>query len=443
MIISENIAAALPIGEAIRVTADRLEAEQITRPPMPGSWSGEAEFTGSIVPGMVSAYEVTCDSVHKSSAELDGDYIITASQAYGDEVFALTRLSEIADDPCENDWRTAVSNFYYNVKHRESGTEGYISEFGEFESSTAVFYLANLLVAAYYVEAEDKQIWREGVISYLAQVDDSSVYPVMGLGIATWALAQTGDMNSTPVDSNGAGRPYWNDVTLADLPDILLSHQVPDGQLYEGSFYWRFDHTDGGDPEGEAAGYTEDTIFGTLGLVAANKANPELDYDSAILAARDALLAGVHADGTVYEHLWLDGYIYYFYAGEMLQVLGELIIPGDLDLDGSVNFIDFANFANNWLADGQPLTDADITAPLVIQVIFEAGTVDADDVTDQALSAGQGMDGNQFVFSDGKWQFNLKTKNYTASGTYTITMVSVDECAYVIEPTCTAQFVIK
>ncbi|MBA7674529.1 hypothetical protein ES703_82744 [subsurface metagenome] len=37
MIISENIAVALPIGEAIQVTADRLEAEQITRPPMPGS----------------------------------------------------------------------------------------------------------------------------------------------------------------------------------------------------------------------------------------------------------------------------------------------------------------------------------------------------------------------------------------------------------------------
>ncbi|MBA7699249.1 hypothetical protein ES703_107940 [subsurface metagenome] len=240
------------------------------------------------------------------------------------------------------------------MKHREGGTEGYISgRLGALEPSTAVFYLANAVVAAYYVEAEDKQIWRDGLIDFLAKVDDgTSVYPVLGLGAATWALAQTGDMNSTPVDSNGAGRPYWNDVNLAELPDILLSHQVPDGELYEGSFYWRFDHTDGGDPEGEAAGYTEDTIFGTLGLVAADKANPELDYDSAILAARDALLVGVQPDGTVYEHLWMDGYIYYFYAGEMLQGLGELIIPGDLDLDGGVNFIDFAIFADNWLASG-------------------------------------------------------------------------------------------
>lgn len=233
MIISENIAAALPIGEAIKATADRLEAEQQKR----GNWPQEEDYIGSTVAGMVSAYGVTCDSVHKGSAELGGDYILKAGKAYEDEVFALTRLSEIADDPCENDWRTAVSNFYYNVKNRQGGTEGYISgRLGALEPSTAVFYLANAVVAAYYVEAEDKQIWRDGVISYLAQVDDSSVYPVLGLGAATWALAQTGDMNSTPVDSNGTGRPYWNDVNLADLPDLLLSHQVPDGQLYEGSF---------------------------------------------------------------------------------------------------------------------------------------------------------------------------------------------------------------
>ena len=350
MIISENIAVALPIGEAIRVTADRLEAEQMQR----GNWPQESDYQGSIVAGMVSAYEVTCDSAHKSSAELGGDYIIKAGKAYEDEVFALTRLSEIADDPCENEWRTAVSNFYYNVKNDEGGTEGYISgRFGALEPSTAVFYLANAVVAAYYVEAEDKQIWREGLIDFLAQVDDGRAwYPVLGLGAATWALAQTGDMNSTLVDPNGAGRPYWSDVNLAELPDLLAGHQMVQG-IHPGSFYWRFDHTDGAGGTGpEAYGYTEDTVFGTLGLVAADKTNPELDYDSAILAARDALLVGVHADGAVYEHLWLDGYIYYFYAGEMLQVLGELIIPGDLSLDGGVNHIDFASFANNWCASG-------------------------------------------------------------------------------------------
>jgi hypothetical protein len=95
------------------------------------------------------------------------------------------------------------------------------------------------------------------------------------------------------------------------------------------------------------------------------------------------------------------------------------------------------------LADGQALTDAEIIAPPVIQVMFDplAGG-DAEDVTDDALSAGWGTEGNQFEFSDGKWQFNLKTKNYSAAGTYTITMVSGDDCEYVIESTCIATFVI-
>jgi hypothetical protein len=95
--------------------------------------------------------------------------------------------------------------------------------------------------------------------------------------------------------------------------------------------------------------------------------------------------------------------------------------------------------------DGYLVTDADITMPPVIQVMFDPGTGgDAEDVTDYALSAGQGTDGNQFEFSDGKWQFNLKTKNYSAAGTYTITMVSGDKCEYVIgSPSCTATFVIE
>jgi hypothetical protein len=93
--------------------------------------------------------------------------------------------------------------------------------------------------------------------------------------------------------------------------------------------------------------------------------------------------------------------------------------------------------------DDYPVTDADIIAPPVIQVIFQpTPNDDAVDVSDNALSAGQGTDGNQFEFSDGKWQFNLKTKYYSAAGTYTITMVSGDDCEYVIKSPCTATFMI-
>jgi len=46
------------------------------------------------------------------------------------------------------------------------------------------------------------------------------------------------------------------------------------------------------------------------------------------------------------------------------------------------------------------------------------------DVNDDAFPAGQGTEGNQFEFSGDRWGFNLKTKNYSSPGTYTISMLS-------------------
>ena len=95
-------------------------------------------------------------------------------------------------------------------------------------------------------------------------------------------------------------------------------------------------------------------------------------------------------------------------------------------------------------ADGLLVTSADITALPVISVFFDDNIAPSPiDVTTDALSAGQGTDGNQFTFDGSKWAFNLKTKNYTASGTYTITMVSGDSAEYVVSPTCMATFVIE
>ena len=92
---------------------------------------------------------------------------------------------------------------------------------------------------------------------------------------------------------------------------------------------------------------------------------------------------------------------------------------------------------------GNAITDLDVASPPVIQVLFDSGMGgDPVDVTDQALPAGQGTEGNQFVFSDGKWHFNLKTKNYTAVGTYTISMVSGDDSEYTVD-SCVAEFVIN
>ncbi len=95
-------------------------------------------------------------------------------------------------------------------------------------------------------------------------------------------------------------------------------------------------------------------------------------------------------------------------------------------------------------AEGNPVTDADISPP-VIQVTFEpSGGGTAVDVTDDALSAGKGTEGNQCYFDSAgaKWAYNLMTKNYTASGTYTITVISVSPC-YSITSSCEASFVIE
>jgi len=339
--------AASSIDEAIKTVADRLEAQQVKDGIGAGRWRGEAGFTGSIVAGMVGAYELTCDPNYRASAELGGDYILFVSDVgfHGDEAFALTRLSDIASDPCDNYWRTQVSDFYSNVTGSD-GTKAYITDFIGAEPSAMVFYLANYVVAAYYVNAEDKQIWRQNLIEQLSRVDDSSNFPVMALGAATWALALTGPLDETLIDPSGKHSPWWDAKKLADLPSLLLSHQVPDGQPYAGSFFWQFEHGDSSSDE-VVSGFTEDTIFATLGLVGAAAANPDLNLDAAILAARQALLGGIDSEGKVYEHLWLQGEIYCAYAGEMLQVLAELVVPGDPDIDGAANLTDLSIFANS------------------------------------------------------------------------------------------------
>lgn len=335
------------IGDAVNAMSNRLVDEQIQNGSSKGSWPNEVNLTGSIVSGMASAYELNCKEECKRSAEWGGEYILWAAQNnfYGDEVYALTRLSQIASDPCDNSWRSTVSEFYYNVKYNAGGTENYISNFYGIELSTAVFYMANHVVSAYYVDAEDKEMWRNGLISLLSRVDDYSVYPVMALGSATWALAITGPLDETSIHSSGEGAPYWEGIKLSDLPDLLLSHQVQDGQPGAGGFYWQFGHTDN-----SPNGYTEDAIFATRGLAAAYWADPDPNLESAILKSRTALLNGISSDGEVWERLSQEGSIYYTYAGEMLQVLEELVISGDLNLDGITDYSDYALFMKNWHA---------------------------------------------------------------------------------------------
>ena len=79
----------------------------------------------------------------------------------------------------------------------------------------------------------------------------------------------------------------------------------------------------------------------------------------------------------------------------------------------------------------------------LIQVIFDSA-VDpvTQDVSGDALANGAGAEGNQFEFVGSQWQFNLSTKNYSAAGTYTVTMESGASSEYMINPTCSSRFVI-
>ena len=342
---ASNVWGALAVDEAIDVLANRLDESQEKEGGNKGLWLPEVLFAGPPAAGMALAYELTADPGYWDAAELAGYYILwftdVQGNLLGDEVYAFVELSQNSEDPADNVWRAALEEWFYSMRRPgyEEFTRDYIQYFNDMEASTAVFYIAQQMIGAYYVDDVDKEVWHEALIQFLSRVDDESTYPVMALGVATWAFASTNTLDATPMDGDASSTPYWAGLVVSDLPALLATHQVPLGDEFGGSFYWRYDHT-AGDTEGVVAGYTEDAIYGTLGLVAAAQASEmadvntpvegeeksdaavsAIDFDSMILTARGALLQGVDEEGVVYEHLSRVGDARYAYAGEMLQVL--------------------------------------------------------------------------------------------------------------------------
>ena len=314
---------ALPLNETVEAVADCLVANQNSD----GSWSGEVGYTGSISAGLLQAYQVQEKASYLEATELGVQFIFDSAGGnfYGDEAYALARLTEVTGEQIYAD----VVRDFYNILDTYAYIQGYDATFRD----KAVFFIAYHSVAAHMVGANDAAIWREALISYLSLIgDDVSYFPVMSMGVATWALTQTGPMDDTLVDPFGLSDVnYWDGVTLRDLPDLLASHQVPDGE-YAGSFYVRFDHTAPG-PGFEASGYTEDTIFGVLGLIAADALDEIEDteeddgmgwnFDGEIQNAREVLAQSVHQNGLVQDHIWLGTHMYFFFGGELLQTLSE------------------------------------------------------------------------------------------------------------------------
>jgi hypothetical protein len=297
---------ALPINQSITAVADRLVATQA----VDGSWAGEELFTGSIVAGLVHAYELTGNPVYMASAEAGGAYIMTTNgtNPYGDEAYALARLTEITGNMVYSD---TAKSFYNSID-----TYGYIRGFIATDASNAVFYVANNAVAANKVGADDAAVWRDALVQYLAQIDDDAAqYPVMSVGVATWALNQIGPMDGTRVDPFGLiGQDIWEDVLLSDLVTMVADQIDPSND----TFYHRLDHTAAG-PGFETSGYLEDTVFGLLGLISAN--DPSLDAE--ILAGRIAMANGIAPDGIAYEHMINGGANFATFAGEFLQAIPE------------------------------------------------------------------------------------------------------------------------
>ncbi|UCC99231.1 MAG: hypothetical protein JSW66_04955 [Phycisphaerales bacterium] len=355
---------ASPVDEAIKAIADRLAAEQVKVGFEQGSWPQEELFTGQIIQGLADAYEQTGVEDYLSSAELAGYYVLRSAgyEFFGDEALALARLSSVSDDPndwvpgtSDNIWGLSLKMFYANIKSSPLGTEGYISYFAGVDSSLAVLSLADYVVAAYSVDAEDKEIWRHALVKWLSAVDDDAAsYPVMALGAATWALATTGpSLDETVIDPFGQGASYWKLKKLEDLPGLLLSHQVPADQPDAGAFYWRFDHGNGGIEETEPSGYTEDAIFATLGLLGIDSAHPDANdpnLTAAIFTASDVLVGSVSSSGKVSERLSQGGMRYYVYGAEMLRVLSQVPVPPpDPEAQEPLPSADLAFLGSGWL----------------------------------------------------------------------------------------------
>lgn len=90
---------------------------------------------------------------------------------------------------------------------------------------------------------------------------------------------------------------------------------------------------------------------------------------------------------------------------------------------------------------GTPQTSSDLTASPVLQVIYTGPGVNTVDLADLDTS-GKGDDGNMFVYADGVWGFNMKTKGL-ASGAYEITVVSGDPGEYLVAPTCAVNLTVQ
>jgi hypothetical protein len=97
-----------------------------------------------------------------------------------------------------------------------------------------------------------------------------------------------------------------------------------------------------------------------------------------------------------------------------------------------------------FLVDDQnnPITDEDVSAPPVVNVVYGTSAGPGPEHDSELVPPGLSDDGNEFRFDpiEGLWIINLATKQFTAPGEYTVTVVAGDS-SYVIDPSCIGTFI--
>lgn len=94
---------------------------------------------------------------------------------------------------------------------------------------------------------------------------------------------------------------------------------------------------------------------------------------------------------------------------------------------------------------GAPVTKGLLTALPAVQLLYSPAVgAEPIDMTSAVAPAGRSNRGQAFRSTgEGKWMYNFKTKKNLPPGTYTVQMDSGDGTEYVVDPTCTATFVIE
>jgi hypothetical protein len=316
----------MPLGDALGAIADDLVANQIVTEGSPGArWVGMEDYSGAITQGLVAAQKIFGGDDGYAHAAREGCGWLFWDSAMqtplGDSVLAWASFGASGYHNTAP-WTYTAAWFFENVRiYTPDGAAGYAASFGGDDSST-VYYLSNLTLAAYIVNAPEKAIWRAGLVEALGEVTDATAdFPVQSVGTAAWVLGATGSVG-------------------AALADVLVSHQVPQDGFDPGSFFWRFDHSMD-DPNVVAEGYTQDAIFAVLGLYAVADDNPAIvpALEASIVDAVKAVIGSLGTDGIVYEHLSLGGQASYVYAAQMLLMADIL----GLDLEVDLNALDEVN----------------------------------------------------------------------------------------------------